>query len=207
MKQIKITLLTIAMLLCSISANAHDFVVDGIYYNILSDIEQTVEVTWYNSKSGSWPTIGSYSDEVIDIPSKVSYKGTDYCVKRIGEYAFHYCKQTLSITIPDGVSSIGANAFSGCWGLTSVIIPHSVTEIGMYAFDNCHKLLAIEIPQGLKIIDRNVFNACKSLTYVAIPTSVVEIGDWAFANCESLTSITIPEGVTSIGERAFSFCI
>ena len=170
------------MLLCSISANAHDFVVDGIYYNILSDIEQTVEVTWYNSKSGSWPTIGSYSDEVINIPSNVSYKGTDYCVKRIGEYAFHYCEQTLSITIPDGVSSIGANAFSGCYGLTSVVVPHSVTEIGKFAFDNCHKLLAIEIPQGLKIIGRNVFNACQSLTYVAIPTSVVEIGDYAFSS-------------------------
>ncbi|MBE6332602.1 MAG: leucine-rich repeat domain-containing protein [Bacteroidales bacterium] len=42
-----------------------------------------------------------------------------------------------SIEIPNSVTSIGRNAFSGCKGLTSIEIPSSVTSIELYAFDGC----------------------------------------------------------------------
>jgi len=104
-------------------------------------------------------------------------------VTSIGEDAFYYCKSLTSVTIPDGVTSIGNNAFWYCESLTSVTIPESVTSIGDHAFVGC-----------------------SSLTSVTIPDGVTSIGDHAFCECKSLTSVTIPESVTSIGVRAFDWC-
>ncbi|MDE6797608.1 MAG: leucine-rich repeat protein, partial [Ruminococcus sp.] len=72
------------------------------------------------------------------------------------------------VIIPDGVTSIVANAFYCCSSLTSIEIPDSVTSIGIYAFYNCEKLTSVKIPE-----------------------SVESIGGWAFYNCGSLTEITI----------------
>jgi hypothetical protein len=76
-----------------------------------------------------------------------------------------------------GVTKIGARAFYGCTGLTS--IPTGVTKIGACAFSGCTGL-------------------------TSIPTGVTEIGDWAFSGCTGLTSI--PPGVTKIGAGAFEGC-
>ena len=61
-----------------------------------------------------------------------------------------------ALTIPDSVTSIGANAFDGCDGLTSITIPDSVTSIGASAFYNCNGLTiyceATSLPGGW---DRN----------------------------------------------------
>ena len=85
--------------------------------------------------------------------------------------------------IPNSVTEIGYDVFSGCSGLTSVEIPNSVTSIGSYAFYKC-----------------------SGLTSVEIPNSVTEIGYAAFAYCSGLTSVEIPNSVTSIGSSAFYKC-
>lgn len=70
------------------------------------------------------------------------------------------------LVIPKSVTGIGNDAFSSCYGLTSVSIPESVTEIGECAFENCN-----------------------NLTSISIPGSVTEIGEGAFGYCSSLTSV------------------
>ena len=59
---------------------------------------------------------------------------------RIGASAFHGCRGLTSVTIPDSVTSIGEDAFRYCGGLTSVTIPDSVTSIGDAAFSKCENL-------------------------------------------------------------------
>ena len=82
MKTIKFLLTTIAMLLCSVMANAYDFYVDGIYYNITSSTYLKVEVTYVCK--GAWVSyVSNYSGAVI-IPSTVAYEGSTYSVTSIG---------------------------------------------------------------------------------------------------------------------------
>ena len=115
------------------------------------------------------------------------------------------CSTTI---IPEGVTSIGSSAFSGCSSLTSITIPEGVTSIGDRAFYNCSSLTSITIPEGVTSIGDFAFSDCHSLTSITIPESVTSIGIYAFSGCSSLTSITIPENsqLTSIGGRAFSGC-
>ena len=115
-------------------------------------------------------------------------------------------KNLIGITIPEGVTSIGRNAFSGCTSLIEVIIPDGVTCIGWYAFSGCTSLMEVIIPEGAKSIEEGAFDNCSSLVEITIPDGVTSIGNYAFRFCSSLVGITIPEGVTSIGYGVFEHC-
>ena len=172
MKPTKHILITIAMLLCSIAASAHDFKVGGIYYNITSYTDLTVEVTY----KGDDPMEGGWYSASITIPATVTHNGVAYSVTSIGDWAFYDCRSFTSITLPESVTSIGNNAFYYCSSLTDITIPEGVTSISDWAFSGCESLTAITIPEG-----------------------VTSIGDHAFYNCSSFEDFTIPEGVTIIG--------
>ncbi len=117
------------------------------------------------------------------------------------------CKDSLEkVIIPDSVTRIGKETFSGCTALTSIEIPNSVTSIGSGAFSGCTGLTSITIPNSVTSIENYVFSRCTGLTSVVIPDSVTSIGIWAFYSCKGLTSITIPNSVTSIGSGAFDWC-
>ena len=115
-------------------------------------------------------------------------------------------EEITDLIIPDGVTSIGRNAFSGCSGLTSVTIPDNVTSIGGYAFFCCNGLTSVTIGNSVTSIEDSAFSYCSGLTSVTIPDSVTNIGNSAFSHCSGLTSVTIPDSVTSIGNYAFSYC-
>ena len=92
----------------------------------------------------------------------------------------HVARNITSVSLPDGLTSIGGGAFQNCQSLTSITIPNGVTSIGGNSFENCYVLSSI-----------------------SIPNSVISIEDGAFQHCYSFTSITIPNGVTSIKRCAF----
>ncbi|MBO5466872.1 MAG: leucine-rich repeat domain-containing protein [Prevotella sp.] len=223
MKKLKSLLVTLAMLLCTISASAHDFYMYGIYYNITDSEKLTVEVTYRGSSSNS-----SYSGDVV-IPETVTYASKTYAVTSIGDEAFLSCSLT-SVTIPNSVTSIGDEAFCYCSSLTSVTIPNSVTSIGssafygtawynnqpdglVYAGKVAYKYkgtmpsnTSIELAEGTLGITGYAFYGCSNLTSITIPDGVTSIGNYAFYNCSILTSITIPNGVISIGDHTFCGC-
>ena len=125
------------------------------------------------------------------------------------------CKNSV-IPTDGSVTGIGANAFSGCTGLTSITIPSSVTSIGNYAFAGCSSLERITVAvenavyhsAGNCLIEtatRILVAGCKNSV---IPTdgSVTAIGVGAFESHDGLTSITIPAAVTVIDKYAFYKC-
>lgn len=127
MKTFKKILVTIINLLCCLSINAatYDFEVGGIYYNIISETDQTVEVT----------KNGTYSGD-IEIPDNIVYNNKTFKVTEIAGYAFSSSSIT-SISIGNNIKGINLHAFSYCSNLTSITIPNSVTSIGIYAFYGC----------------------------------------------------------------------
>lgn len=115
-------------------------------------------------------------------------------VTTIGEDAFYCCRNLTSVMIPNSVTVIGSSAFSSCEKLTNVTIPDSVISIGDCAFNYCSGLTSITIGNSVTSIGSSAFSACRALTSVAIPDSVESIGDAAFAGCDNLTSILVSEG-------------
>jgi len=120
--------------------------------------------------------------------------------------AFSGCFNLTSIIIPSSVTNIGDRAFSDCSSLTSITIPTGVTSINSYVFNGCSSLTSITIPTGVAFIGYNAFFGCSSLTNITIPMGVATILSYVFAGCSSLTSITIPSSVDFIDEAAFSGC-
>ena len=133
MKKFRILLTSLIVLLCALTTSAHDFEVDGIYYNITSSSELTVAVTYAGNSYNS----AVYSGSVV-IPEKVTYNNKEYSVTSIEYAAFRACWGLTSVTIPNSVTSIGSSAFDNCSGLTSVTIPNSVISIGDGAFSGCN---------------------------------------------------------------------
>ena len=205
-------IVAIAMMLIGwLPSLAHDFEVDGIFYNKTSD--NTVAVTYKGDSFTSYSN--EYAGNVV-IPSSVNYNGTTYSVTSIVNYAFFNCYSLTSIEIPNSVISIGYFAFSHCSSLTSIQIPNSVTSIGVTAFEYCESLTSIVVDAGnTKYDSRNGCNAIietASNTLIAgckntiISNSITGIGKSAFSGCSGLTSIEIPNSVTTIGDGTFSGC-
>ena len=217
MKQTKLWLTTIVMLLGSITASAHDFIVDGIYYGITSST--TVAVTYRGNYSDSYNN--EYSGAVT-IPSTVTYNSKTYSVTSIGSSAFYGCSSLTAITIPEGVTSIGSSAFSGCSSLYKVINYSNLslsTGSSNYGYVAYYAKLIIK---GSELTTIGDFQFCTSngvhylVNYIGKETSITLPNDYnganydirtcAFYGCSSLTSITIPASVTSIGGSAFENC-
>ena len=204
------------MLLCLTNATAHDFEVNGIYYNILSETERCVEVTYCGE---SYSSSKVYYGSVV-IPKTVTYNDVTYHITNIRGFAFYNCTGLTSVTIGDSVTSIDGQAFAGCSGLTSVTIPNSVTRIGGYAFSNCSNLTYVHISDIAAWCGIDFNNDSSNPLYYAhnlylngelvidlvIPDDVAKIKNRAFQNCAGLTSLTIGKSVTSIGLYAFSGC-
>ena len=121
-------------------------------------------------------------------------------------YSYPAGAKACSYVVPDGLKTVGVEAFSRSPYLASVKLPNSVTEIADGAFQLCTALEKVELPKGLTIISDNMFRECTSLKDIVIPASVERIGILAFYGCTSLKDIVIPEGVTTLGSNTFMGC-
>ncbi len=100
-----------------------------------------------------------------------------------------YSGDDWEVTIPEGVTSIGEEAFYGNTFVQSITIPEGVTHIGMYAFQYCTSLTSVTMPDSLISIGGTAFASCEALESIDIPASVELMGAYAFTNCTSLQTI------------------
>lgn len=184
-------LLTLILVNTATTAFAYSFVVNGIYYNIISGDKATVTYIEYREYNNNGSLISTnerynytnkYTGDVI-IPETVTYNGQSYTVTAIGTYAF-----------------------ANCWPMTSISIPNSVTSIESYAFYNCSGIKSITLPNNLISIGEHAFYNCSSWSYITIPNSLETIGKQAFRGCSKMVNLVIGSSVTSIGSSAFDSC-
>ena len=137
-------------------------------------------------------------------------------MEKIGDSAFARSGLT-SVAIPNSVSWIGNEVFTGCPSLTSISVAPDNTYFD--SRENCNAIIrtsdnalivgcrSTSIPGSVETIGKTAFYECYGLTSVAIPNSVTSIGKRAFECCFDLTSVTIPNSVTTIGDMAFYSCL
>jgi hypothetical protein len=111
----------------------------------------------------------------------------------------------LNLTVGNGVTSIGSQAFYKCINIESVVLPSSVQKIGSSAFQDCSKLQSATF-SGVDSIGSGAFGGCTALTNIVIPNTVKNIQETVFSGCTGLTSITLGNATTQIGGRAFYGC-
>ena len=109
-----------------------------------------------------------------------------------------------TISFPEGLTSICATAFHGCYNLQSVVLPDSVTTIGAYAFQECTKLTTADLGKGIKTIDSQAFIFCTALRKVRWSDCLESIGDMAFYNCTNIgDTVFFPKTFKTMGWGAF----
>ena len=147
---------------------------------------------------------GGMLDKITVADGNAKYYSKNNCVIERGSETL--VQGSNSSVIFDGIKVIGAGAFEGSRGFTTVKLPNSVTTIGNRAFTSCSDLTTMVIPESVTSIGDSAFMWCHKLTSVTISDSVTEIKNSTFLECTSLTSITISGNVTSIGASVFRRC-
>lgn len=191
MKQTKHILLMAAMLLSSLSVSAESIEIDGTCGDNL---------TW---------TLTSKGELIIE------GAGAMHEYYEVYPWSEH-TESIQTISIKEGVTSIGAWAFSNCSNLTSITIPESVTSIGDGAFDDCSNLTSIFIPKGVSSIGLWAFVSCSSLNSIIVAETNTNYD--SRKNCNAIietnsnklilgcAATVIPGSVTTIGNAAFCGC-
>ena len=119
------------------------------------------------------------------------------------EQPFHNMSGLKTLEIYGETTTIQNTTFQGCTALQTVTFLNDiVSSIGTSAFASCTSLTSIDIPHAVTNIEQSVFNSCRNLKNVTMGDAVTSIGITAFYNT-GLTSFTFPSALTSIGQSAF----
>ena len=123
-----------------------------------------------------------------------------------GGYAFAYCNNLESITIPDTVTEMGSGVFEACRNLKKVVLSNALTVVPSYAFENCENLESIYMPDSVTEIGEYAFYQCAALEKIAFSEILTTIGEMAFGECSKISSIRLPNSVKVIENQAFYEC-
>lgn len=151
---------------------------DGIITELPSDI---TSIRDYAFHTGPLVNFTVLPNGITDIGKYAFYDNTPNItslpssLKNIGEYAFMQVVRgsvgdsLRTISLPDGLLTIGDFAFANNKYLQLTSIPSSVTSIGAYAFGNCTGLTTITF-KGTPIgIESDAFEHCNNLTTINVP--------------------------------------
>lgn len=148
----------------------------------------------------------------VELPENISRVAQDafsanYICTGLDDYGDEIRTYTIQdIVLNEGLIEIGSNAFGGAV-ITSLILPNSLTTIGREAFSGCYQLAEITWPDNKGFTEINGFDNCTSLPdsiFESLPVTVTSIGYQAFSGCR-FSSVSLPGTIETIGERAFAY--
>lgn len=149
----------------------------------------------------------SYSGDVV-IPSQIEVGEESYTVYNVGANAFKGSTGLTSVVLPSTVQSIREGAFRDCENLTNIEIVNRLTTFGRSAFKGCKSLESIYLPIFLTELPDSLLYGCESLTTINIPnhSDLKTIGNDVFNGCTGLTSVRLPGAVETYGDGVFRNC-
>ena len=205
--------LTMMALATSASAQTFDFSAvcesgQTLYYKISDSSAFEIAIIAPDLSSGypAWITHNTPTGDLV-IPSIVEHEGNSYTVVSIMERAFLDCTGLTSVVVPDSVTFIGEHAFGYDSALTSVILPSRLKVIESSTFINCLSLVSITLPDSLMMIKGHAFLSCESLSSITFPNTLLSIAKMAFYNCTGLSGeLVLPSSLQSIGATCFYGC-
>ena len=174
---------------------------DDVYYTYDADTG-AVSIT---GTGGMWTFYDSEDGYISPFHNKSMIRSVTIGegVTDVTEGMFWYCDELSSVTLPEGLTAIGTDAFSQT-AIRELTLPASLREIGDQAF-RCSELTSIVIPDGVTDLGGGVFTGCEYLTTAAIPGSVGAIRGRCFNDCPQLKKVYIGKGLESFGPGAFSY--
>ena len=175
------------------------------------------------ARSGGMRVYAADSDFEITDGVLTNYKGSGGAVKipsgkvtAIDDEAFYNCVGITSLTVPEGVKTVGKKAFYNCSSMTDISLPASVKSIGELSFEGCSKLQNINVAEnsgyyasegGVLLNSEKTqllrYPQGKTAASYTVPSGVTVIGRNAFAHCLSLVKIMLPTGLKQISDNAF----
>ena len=187
----KLTIMSFLFALLPLLVSADTVEINGIYYNLISkgNVAEVVK----NPQNG-------YKGNIV-IPDVLEYEGTIYNVTKIGDWAFSYCTELTSVSIPKSVISIGDNAFQDNYNLTSV----HIKDLASWCMISFGKENKNDYYSNPLIRAHHLFLNGEEIKDLVIPDNVTSINNGAFCG-GSFISVTFPNSVTSIGKEAFKNC-
>ena len=148
----------------------------------------------------------------VELPENISRVAQDafsanYICTGLDDYGDEIRTYTIQdIVLNEGLIEIGSNAFGGAV-ITSLTLPNSLTTIGQEAFSGCYQLAEITWPDNKGFTEINGFDHCTSLPdsiFESLPVTVTSIGYEAFFGCR-FSSVSLPGTIETIDERAFAY--
>ena len=172
---------------------------------LFASIFGTAESTGCTAVTCSYNNSGSAT---YYVPSSLTEVVVNYADgQTLPEYAFSGVTTLKKVTV-NGITKVSKNAFAGCTGLSTVVLPDEVTEIGKSAFKGCTALMNFAFPANVEVIFQEAFYGCTKLGYGKTVTLVINaktIHEKAFYGCTSISKIEL-NNVETIGAAAFYNC-
>lgn len=166
---------------------------DGLYDVTVDTEKKTATINYLTDKNEDKTT--------VTIPATVLYQNAVYTVTGLDGVYFDANKSVTSITLPDGLETIGDECFKSM-SIEEIKIPESVTSIGKLAFLCCYHLKNVNIPSKISVIPEKAFDLCASLQSIELPEGLTEIGRMAFAY-SALRDVKFPSTLKEISISAF----
>lgn len=108
------------------------------------------------------------------------------------------------VKVPEDVDQIAANAFFAC-RVKKIILPEGLYSIGSDAFNFCKDLKKLNLPSTIKFIGKRAFMECEKLTTLLFPKGLKSLGDEACKQCASLRLVILSKE-TKVSKTAFDHC-
>ncbi len=110
-----------------------------------------------------------------------------------------------SVSLPNGLTHVGSHTFEWCYNVKAIDFPSTLTSIGYYSFRSTG-LTSIIIPNSVTEMESGAFAENSYLQSVVLPNNIQNLESYVFGYCNQLKSITIPASITTIGSDALNYC-